>query len=544
MKIPYNRLHAKGDVLFAARGGSIHSFSLLDGKHISTWQHPDATKVAAASDDARDVDESEPPAKRQKMGDGKDLKVPPAGDADATPAAETPATDGDAAQNEGDSGSKANDKKNKKKNKSDRERQQLGRVPDRPVITELTSTADGRHVLAVSGHDKIIWVFEHDGQGGLKAISQRTMPKRPSAVTVGPDSQIISADKFGDVYALPLIPKPPSPSSAARSPPTTSPAAVSQPAAPAANTLTVHSKRNLEALQNQQRQLELRRERGLAAAEQPKDAPGFELTLLLGHVSMLTALALGESGGRAYVLTGDRDEHVRVSRYAPQAHVIEGFCLGHREFVAAMVVPASRRDVLVSGGGDEELFVWDWKAGEQLSRASVLSLAQKVAPQTTKVAVSGLTSLVYPSQEGPLTYILAICEGVPAIFTWQLTDDNALHHPSIIQLPANAMHLSVSLADEARPRLVVAMDPAQTSAKSLHGYSLTTDNSRLITDTETPFHDEEVEANEGDASEDEVRRLLYTVEHLRKKSDGGEDEPTNGDAAAEAEAEMAQVAEE
>lgn len=232
------------------------------------------------------------------------------------------------------------------------------------------------------------------------------MPKRPSAVTISADSQIISADKFGDIYALPLIPVPPSPSSAA--PRLSTPNPVAKPAALAANTLVVHSKRNLEALRHQKKQLELQ---GPKVADAGKEGPGFELTLLLGHVSMLTSLALGESEGRRYIISSDRDEHIRVSRYIPQAHVIEAFCLGHREFVSELVIPPSRGDILISGGGDEELFVWDWTAGKLLSKTSVVSLAQTIAPETTKVAVSGLHSLLYPSESGSITYILAVCEG-------------------------------------------------------------------------------------------------------------------------------------
>jgi tRNA (guanine-N(7)-)-methyltransferase subunit TRM82 len=153
------------------------------------------------------------------------------------------------------------------------------------------------------------------------------------------------------------------------------------------------------------------RERNGGGAPTPKaEEPNFELSLLLGHVSMLTALTLGKSDGRNYILTADRDEHVRVSRYIPQAHVIEGFCLGHREFIASMVIPAGREEVLVSGGGDTDLFVWDWKKGERLSTTSVLSLAQVVAPDTSKVAVSSLTTLAWPTDEGSLSYVLAICE--------------------------------------------------------------------------------------------------------------------------------------
>lgn len=230
------------------------------------------------------------------------------------------------------------------------------------------------------------------------------MPKRPSSIIIAPDSQIICADKFGDVYSLPiLVSEDPVPKA------TVLKQSISKPAA---TTLTVHSKGNRQALANQQRQIEL------AKGEQDGNAstseePAFELTLLLGHVSMLTNVTLGESDGRKYLLTADRDEHIRVSRFIPQTHVIHGYCLGHNQFIGDMVIPTARKDILISGGGDENLFVWDWVNGKYLSKADVLASAKTIAPDATNVAISGLRSLQYTSESGSesLTYIIAICEG-------------------------------------------------------------------------------------------------------------------------------------
>lgn len=222
------------------------------------------------------------------------------------------------------------------------------------------------------------------------------------------DQTIIVADKFGDVYSLPLLFTPPSPSSAPVAPAKKNPPKAA--AKPSATALTVHSKRNRKALDAQLQMYEARAAKGEDAEAGKAEAPTFEMDLLLGHVSMLTALALGESEGRRYILTADRDEHIRVSRFIPQAHVIEGFCLGHEDFVGAMVIPALRPEILVSGGGDSELLVWDWKSGRKVGSANVLSLVKEIAPETAKVAVSCLTTLAYPSEDGEITYVLAICE--------------------------------------------------------------------------------------------------------------------------------------
>lgn len=229
------------------------------------------------------------------------------------------------------------------------------------------------------------------------------MPKRPSSIVTAPGDNILIADKFGDVYQLPLIP------SDDYVPQTSSIDALGKQhfTQPAATTLTVHSKGNRQALLNQQRQIE----QGGADDSQRVEGPAFEHTLLLGHVSMLTAVKVGVKGDRKYIITSDRDEHIRVSRFIPQAHIIESYCLGHKQFISDVVIPESQPDVLVSGGGDEELYVWDWEKGTLLSTVSVLTAAKAIAQDTEVVAVSKLCSIVYPTEAGPATYILAICEG-------------------------------------------------------------------------------------------------------------------------------------
>ena len=51
---------------------------------------------------------------------------------------------------------------------------------------------------------------------------------------------------------------------------------------------------------------------------------------ILGHVSMLNTLALIPANGKQYIATGDRDEHVRISRF-PLGHIIEGFLWGSKK---------------------------------------------------------------------------------------------------------------------------------------------------------------------------------------------------------------------
>ncbi|KAG6158665.1 hypothetical protein E4U37_005354 [Claviceps purpurea] len=568
--IPFNRVQTTRNILFATRGGKIHSFNLSDTKHLSTWYHPDVEKFANASQPQQkdskprnddntatvavaaseaDAEASEPPAKRQKTAEREDTANAALNSSTAEKGKVERAEEKNGANQQGK-------RKGKKQSKgpSHGDNSRMGKVVvDRPVITLMTCTSDGSHLVAVSGHDKAIWVFEHNGEGVLTQLSQRVMPKRPSSITLGFGPQIIVADKFGDVYSLPLLVTPLSPSTLAlRNPPTTIPGP--KLAEPAANTLTVHSKRNRAALEHQRKQIEAEKAKAARESDKSADAPSFELTLLLGHVSMLTSLVVAESEGKKYILTADRDEHIRVSRYIPQAHIIESFCLGHKEFISEIIIPAGRSDILVSGGGDEDLLIWDWKAGAILSRTNLLSLAQEIAPLTSKVAVSGLTSLLYPSEEGPLTYVLAICEDIKAVFIWQLiAHENLLKNPSIIQLPHNPLHITTTASttspssQDTTPILIVAMDSGRSAelVRSLHGYTLTRSQGRLSSDVEIPLHGQTVDEAEMQVSEKDIRTIFYGVENLRKQrvfedgedGEGGEEDESpvveNGDMAAE-----------
>ena len=232
------------------------------------------------------------------------------------------------------------------------------------------------------------------------------MPKRPSAVTITPDDKfILVGDKFGDVYRIPLL-------ISEDSQLNTSGAI---PAAgrfkPSASYSTVHSARNRRALENQ---LETASKLQLSRKKEP---PQFEHELLLGHVSMLTDLAFitvnddlehkdldGKTMRRTYIITADRDEHIRISRGPPQSYVIEGFCCGHKEFVSKLCVLSN--NILVSAGGDDHLMIWNWLEGKLLKAISLRNVVQarktqlsdetprsEAGSQLNNIAVSGIWCL-------------------------------------------------------------------------------------------------------------------------------------------------------
>ncbi|KAK3047665.1 tRNA (guanine-N(7)-)-methyltransferase non-catalytic subunit trm82 [Extremus antarcticus] len=286
-------------------------------------------------------------------------------------------------------------------------------------IIKLTASPDNRHAVAVTD-DKCVRVFEIHDDGKLDELSQRVMPKRPCAVQVLPDnSTILCGDKFGDVYSLPLLPKPESSTHQPKSDGSQPPEEKSKPFKPQATTQTVHSKRNLKSLEAQMKQKNL--------TTKTKQPLAFEHKLLLGHVSVLTDLtyATREVDGkqRGYIITADRDEHIRVSRGPPQSHIIEGYCLGHTQFVSKVcAIPGA--DLLVSGGGDEWLGVWDWpnfslrwkfeSFGEDTRKALVQGgVTQAEALPAT--AVSGIWLVPGDLDGRPEGVVVVACERVPVL---------------------------------------------------------------------------------------------------------------------------------
>lgn len=224
------------------------------------------------------------------------------------------------------------------------------------------------------------------------------MPKRPCAISLTPDENtILCADKFGDVYSLPLLELSNGGSSSAPGElcrvSSTEDEPSEKPFIPAANTKTVHTLRNRRALRDQQTHSKI----------VPKlKSPNFEHHLLLGHVSMLTDLLCISISDytstspkpRTYILTSDRDEHIRVSRGIPQAYIIEGFCLGHTEFVSKLCIPRWHDQILISGGGDDYLLVWNWLSGEILQKVDLKSRVNEFRRHCISVSSRSRTNLM------------------------------------------------------------------------------------------------------------------------------------------------------
>lgn len=103
-------------------------------------------------------------------------------------------------------------------------------------------------------------------------------------------------------------------------------------------------------------------------------APG---QCVLSHLSMVLGIVPTPSGG--HVLSCDRDEKVRCTQY-PRTTVIDAYCLGHTEYVAAIeLLPTRPATHVLSASGDRTLRVWTYLDGKQVASFELPAAALRMA---------------------------------------------------------------------------------------------------------------------------------------------------------------------
>ncbi|KIW00972.1 uncharacterized protein PV09_07494 [Verruconis gallopava] len=490
--------------LLAASGHKLFSVGLEDGIIVSRWPKTDENDIKIETPEATESEMAGPPTKKRRLSVTNDREI-------------------------------------------------------LPNIIKLAVTHSQQHVVVVTGEDKCIRVFYISPQGQLSQLSMRAMPKRPCALAfTSDDSEIFCADKFGDVYSLPLLLDP---DKEAEYIAAQQAAALKEASeyAPAATELTVHSAANRRALENQLQQAKEK------ANQKLKEWLPFSHQLLLGHVSLLTDMLVTtirtseeEEKPRTYILTSDRDEHIRVSRGPPQAFVIEGYCLGHHEFVNKLCL--AEPGVLVSGGGDRELIVWDWLRQKAVNRIDILDAVKRarlhvrtgsndsdtsekqgeqasqvetgLEEKDSKLAVSGLWLFADASLETE-PQLLITCEGVPAVLyipVAALHNEDAQGEISFLPLDGNPLDVvstgntllvstdnihcagsttDIETSEAFRPRL----QAFQALGEELGGAAVFKPDQHL--------NNKLVQLNEQSTvgwHEKALQTLLYSVENLRKRA--------------------------
>ncbi|KAJ6101945.1 hypothetical protein N7486_004372 [Penicillium sp. IBT 16267x] len=399
--LQYAKRNSQGlsNLLVAAAGRHLYSYDATSGKRLDVWPQDVESTVEPVPGAVPTTEDDAPPEKRRKLSPASE------GQQEQKPASKKPLTG--------------------------------------TTIPLLVTSSDGKYVIATTGDGKTIRVFELSDDGKLKELSSRMMPKRPSALALTPDGQtILCGDKFGDVYSLPLIP-----GEYVRR-------VVEQPAIPSATSLTVHTKGNLRTLEMQR----LQAEKKAQTAKHDTAALNFEHHNIIGHVSVLSDLISVSVSGRNYILTGDRDEHIRVSRGIPQAHVIEQFCLGHTSLVSKLCVPSWAPHLLVSGDTDGNLFVWDWRNAEIHQNISLGEVLQSEA------MVRGIwdVSLEQSGASGPVNVILVSLEGSSQVLCYTI-EDNGLRAQDTIQLSGNVLGL---VGIDSRGSVIVSVDTVREAGST------------------------------------------------------------------------------
>ncbi|KAF3189711.1 tRNA (guanine-N(7)-)-methyltransferase non-catalytic subunit trm82 [Orbilia oligospora] len=368
---------------------------------------------------------------------------------------------------------KKSDKKTRNQKKSEKRKAKNAAKPPTPpqpnYIGQMVPIIN-RNLLAITTlEDKTLRLHNLDT---LEVVKEWVLHKRPSAITLTPNTVLVG-DKFGDVFSYKI----PSPS------------------------------------------------------ELEESSEG---KLLLGHVSLLTTLTTaisppsyqqnGSSGDiKKYIITADRDEHIRITNY-PITHVIHGFCLGHTAFVNCLLV--TKNNLLVSGGGDDWLGLWDWKAGKLLQRVDMRTHVDAILGHEEAKALTEklrgynkkrkrkeegepeveITIAVTQISEVDGREVIVVLEGIPAILWYKHTTDNQLEYAGYIKAAGSVTSLTVQGS-----RVYFGADSEEGALVS---YADLTGGEIIARDFfgGKPFEGQLVEETAADA----VNERLYTVEAFRK----------------------------
>lgn len=376
----------------------------------------------------------------------------------------------------------------------------------------IIATASHSAAFVVVTEDKSLTVLSLAQNATIHEHSRRTVPKRPSAVQIIQETNtILCADKFGDVYALPLYTDQPWPYTEARSEPTK--AGSEEPLfKPSATKFTVHSKQNRKALESQQRQKSFT----------PRKEPlAFEHKLILGHVSMLTDMiyvAASEDGRRtAAIITADRDEHIRISRSLPQAHIIKGYCLGHQEFVSKLC-HLDGTTLLVSGGGDDWLGLWDYTTFQLKQKIDMRQALVDGGIALNTQDNLALTILREVRISAPETSVLfAVCERIAAVLT--IVIDHARDTAPLVHATRTEDN-PIAIETFADQRVIVSFDARNADRARLQSYQLLMDDgpARLELEQDGPSVLRHLNALNTDSRDsNSFDSSLYNIASMRKR---------------------------
>lgn len=184
------------------------------------------------------------------------------------------------------------------------------------------------------------------------------------------------------------------------------------------------------------------------------------LTPFAGHLSQITALEI--SADRKFLLSGDRDEKLRVGSM-DNLFITTGYGLGHTEFITALSCPSTIPTISASASGDRSLRLWDISGGVAVDQDGCIELSSVILSQVPScVEFSDLS-----------TSFLVVCEGLDGVVvvplvTEEMPSGNKLwkfdeQNIRIIQLPSCPMAILPSEINCSHLALFSSSSPAPQS---------------------------------------------------------------------------------
>ncbi|SMN21072.1 similar to Saccharomyces cerevisiae YDR165W TRM82 Subunit of a tRNA methyltransferase complex composed of Trm8p and Trm82p that catalyzes 7-methylguanosine modification of tRNA [Maudiozyma saulgeensis] len=288
-----------------------------------------------------------------------------------------------------------------------------GAPPVYSCIRNLLISKDGSKLLSCADSDKSVLVFDIDLNNDtncLQLVKRQPFPKRPNSITISDDGKtVVMADKFGDVYSIPTD------------------------------------------------------------GEPLKDIND-ELDPILGHVSMLTdVLFKTDSHGKKFIITSDRDEHIKVSHF-PQSFIVDKWLFGHSQFVSSICSPQWKSEWLFSAGGDDFVYLWDWELGKKLSEFKYSDMIkpyltdkhlapsrfQNESNDIIEYAVSKIISFT------DIPYVAFFVEATKILFIAKVDVENKkIYESTTLELPYNIISLDNAYNNE----IVLSLDNRDSNGK-------------------------------------------------------------------------------